>query len=119
MCDVDYNVELNVENKSVSKSNKILICQKCNIEFIKRKHKTQKFCSLKCSSDSRKREHKKLLCPNCSMEFVETSIRQKYCSFKCVNEFQKGKSKIRRGSFFFLIDLYCKIFINVIKNVTH
>ena len=31
MCDVDYNVELNVENKSVSKSNKILICQKCNI----------------------------------------------------------------------------------------
>jgi hypothetical protein len=45
MCDVDYNVELNVENKSVFKSNQILICLKCNIEFIKRKHKNQKFCS--------------------------------------------------------------------------
>jgi hypothetical protein len=93
----------NSQNKSISR-----LCENCNIEHFKR---NQKYCSLKCSSESRKREHKKLICQNenCNIEFIENNIKQKYCSLKCANDFKKGKSItiINRRQFIPKLPKYC------------
>lgn len=66
-----------------------LVCEKCNENF---KGKIgQKFCSKKCSKNSRLYKHKCIICEN---EFSDKTYHSKYCSQSCKVKARKNKYKV-------------------------
>jgi len=69
-------------------------CIQCGKIFDRPKYRKAKYCSVKCSNESKKgRFWETKTCPECGKEFKSLPFRnQKYCSLKCSNESKKGKT---------------------------
>lgn len=105
---VEYFSKNNIEKKfsccsrkcvNILKAKKKLKnCKVCNTQF-SYKHKTQIFCSNKCSNHTRKNPFIKKRCKLCDLEFIRkgSKVNQIFCSKKCsitfTNSHRKGNNR--------------------------
>lgn len=76
--------------KSIRVEREERICPQCNKIFYARIKENKKYCSAKCSYESK---HKMVKCI-CGKEFIRRNPSSKFCSEKCMGESYKNRIKI-------------------------